>query len=75
MAALSTLLRASGAYVIAQILTGVQLGVFVAVGVLVWDWGPGTIAAVMPFGLALVAIQMPLLMRVLPGGGGLKVAS
>jgi hypothetical protein len=66
MTVMHTLFRGVGSYALAQVATGVELGVLIAAGVLLFDWGPGTIAAVMPAGLGLVALQTMLFAAVWP---------
>ncbi len=74
MTVVHTLLRGVGSYALAQLATGVQMGVLIAFGVIALDWGPGTIAAVMPAGLALVAAQTALFAALWPSRRAVEAA-
>ena len=53
------MIRIPVAYVAAQVLTGIEVGILAAVLVLVAEWGlPAALAAVFPLGIPLVSLQM-----------------
>ena len=54
-----TMARVSAAYVIAQIVTGIEIGVLAAIMVVVAGWTlPAAMAVTFPLGLPLVSLQM-----------------
>ncbi len=63
MTLFGSLARGFGAYAIAQMLSGIEMGLVIALGVLCFDWDPTMVASVMPLGLVLVVVQTPLLAR------------
>jgi hypothetical protein len=55
----ATMARVSAAYVLAQIITGVEIGILAATMVVVAGWTlPGAMAVASPLGLPLVSLQM-----------------
>jgi len=80
MVVLKVILRLFGAYLLCQVLVGVEMGVVMAYGMVQFGWSPTTAAGVLPFGLVLLVIQYPLIAYLLArlsraANGGKKQAS
>jgi hypothetical protein len=62
---LKSLFKYSSAYVLVQLLTGIELGVVFGFGIALLHWEPQTVATLAPLGLVLVVLQYPVVVWLL----------
>jgi len=60
MQILKGLFKYTSAYVVVQVLTGIEMGVVFGFGIALFQWPAQTVATLMPLGLLLVVLQYPI---------------